>query len=171
MVDIEDGNILGPNKFGELRVKSRAVMNGYHNQDSSHEFDEEGWLKTGDMVYYDEDFCFFIVDRIKDIILFQGWHIAPAPLEAELLSHPAVKIAAVVGVPDERNTELAVGLVVLNENFSTVTAIEIEKYVEERVPDKHRLRGGVKIIKESQLQIKSKLKRFKLKQLLVSGKI
>lgn len=171
VVDIENGTILGPNKLGELLVKSRGAMNGYHNLDSYDEFDEDGWLKTGDIVYYDVDFCFFIVDRIKDVILFQGWHIIPALLEAQLLSHPAVKIAGVVGVPDERSTEVALGLVVLNKDFAAVTPAEIEKYVEERVADIYRLRGGVKIVNELQLEIRNKLKRFKLKQLVLSGKI
>lgn len=146
-------------------------MNGYHNQDSSDQFDKDGWLKTGDVVYYDEDFCFFIVDRIKDLILYRGFHITPASLEAELIAHPAVKIAAVIGVPHENDTENALGLVVLNEDFATVTSNEIEKYIEGRVPERYWLRGGVKIVKESQLQIRSKIKRFKLKQLLLSGEI
>lgn len=146
-------------------------MNGYHNQGSSDQFDEDGWLKTGDVVYYDEDFCFFIIDRIKDLIIFQGFHVTPASLEAQLLTHPAVKIAVVVGVPDERNTENALGLVVLNDDFATVTPSEIERYVEERVPEQYRLWGGVKIVKGSQLQVRNKLKRFKLKQLVLSGEI
>ncbi|XP_018573279.1 4-coumarate--CoA ligase 1-like [Anoplophora glabripennis] len=171
VVDLESGEAVGPNKPGELRVKSRALMNGYHNLDSSDQFDDDGWIKTGDMVYYDEDFCFFIVDRIKDLILFQGLHIVPALVEAELLTHPAVKFAVVVGVPDDKDTEHALGLVALYDNFSSVTSGEIEKYVEERVPDKYRLRGGVKMIKESYLKSTNKIKRFKLKQLVLFGEI
>ena len=53
-------------------------MNGYYNMDSSDSFDESGWLKTGDVVYYDDDCCFYVVDRIKESFKYRGWFVAPA---------------------------------------------------------------------------------------------
>ncbi|KAJ8939528.1 hypothetical protein NQ314_011095, partial [Rhamnusium bicolor] len=81
VVDPETEKLCGPNENGELRVKSRVIMNGYYGRDSSETFDAEGWLKTGDMVYYDKDHCFFIVDRIKEMLKYKSWHVAPAMLE------------------------------------------------------------------------------------------
>lgn len=56
-------------------------MNGYYKRDSSETFDSEGWLRTGDIVYYDEDYCFYIVDRIKTMLKYKSWHISPAMVE------------------------------------------------------------------------------------------
>lgn len=84
MVDPETEKICGPNQNGELRVKSDFTMNGYFGRDSSESYDEEGWLKTGDIVYYDEDEFLFVVDRIKDLLKYRSWHVAPAMLEKVL---------------------------------------------------------------------------------------
>lgn len=57
------------------------VMNGYYGRDSSESFDEDGWLKTGDVVYYDEENFFYIVDRIKEMLKYKSWHVPPAMVE------------------------------------------------------------------------------------------
>ena len=66
---------------------------------------EDGFLKTGDIGYYDEDGDFFIVDRLKELIKVKGFQVAPAELEALLLEHPLIADAAVIGIPDERAGE------------------------------------------------------------------
>lgn len=73
-------------------------MNGYYRQDSSRCFDEYGWLKTGDLGYYDEYQCFYIIDRIKELIKYRGWHVQPQILENILLNHPLVAVTVVVGM-------------------------------------------------------------------------
>lgn len=71
MVDPETEENLGFNEKGELRLKTECEMNGYYKMDSSDAWDADGWLKTGDIVYYDEDFCFYVVDRIKEMLKFR----------------------------------------------------------------------------------------------------
>ncbi|XP_074034975.1 luciferin 4-monooxygenase [Leptinotarsa decemlineata] len=142
IVDTDTEIICGPNKPGELRVKSKFVMNGYFKKDSSESFDSDGWLRTGDVVYYDEDGCFFVVDRIKEMLKYKSWHIAPAVLEQILVNHPAVKEALVIGIPHEEDGDLPMALLTLNDNFrEKITGQDIESYVEDKVPDRMKLRG------------------------------
>jgi 4-coumarate--CoA ligase len=159
---------LGPHQRGELRIKSKFIMNGYFNADSSESFDEDGWLKTGDIVYYDEDCCFYVVDRIKEAFKYQGWFIAPLVLENELLKHPAVKLAVVIGVPKDDGYH-PMGLVVVREGFD-VSEEEIEKFVEERVPERQRLRAGVKFIKSVPMTVTGKVKRREIRQMVLEGR-
>lgn len=146
-------------------------MSGYYNLDSSDQFDEDGWLKTGDEVFYDEDFCFYIIDRIKDMIIFRGWHIPPAFLEEELLTHPAVKRAAVIGIPHETDGEHPMALIALKDNFGNITPSDIERYIDQKVSDRFMLRAGVKFIDESYFTVARKVKRYFLKKLFLSGSI
>jgi len=76
---------------------------------------EDGWLKTGDIAYADKDSYFFIVDRFKELIKYKGLQVAPAELEAVLLSHPSVADAAVVGLPDLEAGEIPKAFVVLKK--------------------------------------------------------
>ncbi|KAJ8960395.1 hypothetical protein NQ317_018670, partial [Molorchus minor] len=146
VVDLDTEQILGPNQSGELRLKSDSLMRGYYKMDSSSAYDSEGYLKTGDRVYYDEEGCLFVTGRVKEMFKYKGWHIVPAILEEVLMSHPAVKEAAVAGVPHETDGEHPMGLVVLHDEFKHVTPTEIEQFVEERVSEAQRLRAGVKIV-------------------------
>lgn len=75
---METKEILGPNKQGEIRFKSKCLTTGYYNnpKETAACWDEDGFLKTGDIGYYDEDYCFFIVDRIKEVMKYQAWHVS-----------------------------------------------------------------------------------------------
>ncbi|KAJ8922241.1 hypothetical protein NQ315_004178 [Exocentrus adspersus] len=171
VVDITTEKNVGPNEMGELRVKGDVLLSGYHNLDSSSQFDEDGWLKTGDLVIFDEDLCFFILDRIKDLIIFQGWHVPPAFIENELLTHPSVKKVAVIGIPNETDGEHPMGLVVLKDKREGVTPEEIQKYIAERMEDRFHLRAGVKFIDGSYFDDKKKTKRYYLKKMVLSGQL
>lgn len=61
-------------------------MNGYYNRNSSEAFDSDGWLRTGDIMYFDEDFCFYVVDRIKQMLKYKSWHVPPAMIETVRIS-------------------------------------------------------------------------------------
>ncbi|KAJ8939531.1 hypothetical protein NQ314_011098 [Rhamnusium bicolor] len=159
VVDPETGNILGANEAGELRVKSKTIMNGYYNRDYSNRYDEDGWFRTGDVVKYDENGYFYIVDRLKEMLKYRGWHIPPAILELELSHHPAVKQAVVIGKPHEEDGDHLMAVIVLEEDANDVTAKDIEKYIEERLQDKQRLRGGVKFVHSIPLTPSGKIKR------------
>ncbi|VEN42268.1 unnamed protein product, partial [Callosobruchus maculatus] len=81
VVDPDTEELCGPNQSGELRIMSKLSMNGYYGRDSSDSYDADGWLRTGDKVYYDEDMCFYVVDRIKELLKYKSWHVAPAMIE------------------------------------------------------------------------------------------
>lgn len=165
VTDLENGEALGPNKPGELRLKTKFQMNGYLNLDSSSCWDEDGFFKTGDVVYYDEDYSFYIVDRIKEIFKYKSWNVAPAALEAILLEHPAVLQAVVVGMPHSEDSHHPCAFVVVRKDLN-VNADEILNYVNEKVEDRKKLRGGVHIIEKLPITPSGKLKRNYLRDIL-----
>ncbi|HEX8053577.1 MAG TPA: 4-coumarate--CoA ligase family protein [Thermoleophilaceae bacterium] len=114
LVDPETGADAQAGERGELWIRGPQVMKGYLNNDeaTSHTVDEDGWLHTGDIGVVDEDGFFTIVDRLKELIKYKGFQVAPAELEALLINHPDVQDVAVIGVPDEEAGELPKAYVV-----------------------------------------------------------
>jgi long-chain acyl-CoA synthetase len=92
----------------------------------------DGWLRTGDLGYVDDDGFFFIVDRKKDLIIRGGYNVYPREVEDVLYRHPAVAEAAVVGVPDDRLGQEVKAVVVLRQDRQA-TADELIAYVKERL--------------------------------------
>lgn len=140
VVDLETGAALGPNKEGEICVRGPQMMKGYLNRPDATAamIDAGGWMHTGDVGYADEHGCFFIVDRVKELIKYKGLQIAPAELEAVLLSHPAIADAAVVPFPHEEAGQIPKGFVVLK---GEATPEQIMAYVAERVAPYKKLRS------------------------------
>ncbi|CAG8604779.1 10155_t:CDS:2 [Diversispora eburnea] len=141
----------GYNEPGELCVRGPNVMKGYLNNEerTKASFDKDGFYLSGDVVIVDEQENFFIVDRVKELIKYKGFQVAPAELEAILLDHPAVLDAAVIGVEfEEKTTEYPVAYVTLQESYEKTPqlASEIQEYVGERVAPHKRVRGGVHFI-------------------------
>lgn len=130
VVDPETGQDLGRNQDGEIWIRGPQVMRGYlNNPDATKEtIDEERWLHTGDIGHVDDDDHFYIVDRLKELIKYKGFQVAPAELEALLLSHPAVGDAAVIGIPDVEAGELPKAFVVLKPG-TEATAEELIEHV------------------------------------------
>ena len=99
----EAGDPLPPNTRGELQIRGTSLIRGYWNRpDANAETFVDGWLKTGDVAYLDNEGYLYIVDRIKDLVIRGGENIGCGAVEAALLEHPAVAEASVYGVPDER---------------------------------------------------------------------
>ncbi len=116
IVDGED-NDLPPGQIGEIIVRSERIMVEYWRKpDETKETIRDGWLYTGDMGYYDEKGFIYIADRKKDMIITGGENVYPKEVEDVLYRHPAVKEAAVIGVPDPYWVERVHALVVLKEN-------------------------------------------------------
>jgi acyl-CoA synthetase (AMP-forming)/AMP-acid ligase II len=109
-------------------------MKGYLNnpEATALTIDEGGWLHTGDIGHVDEDGHFFIVDRLKELIKYKGFQVAPAELEALLIGHPAVADVAVVPIPDVEAGELPKAFVVKKAD-GDVTAEELMAHVAEHV--------------------------------------
>ncbi|MEV8249294.1 AMP-binding protein [Microbacterium sp. NPDC076768] len=119
LVDPESGHDIivppeGASEPGELWVRGPQVMKGYLNRpDATAEMlDDEGWLHTGDVATVTADGIYRIVDRLKELIKYKGYQVAPAVLEAVLLEHPGIADAAVIGVSDEDGQEIPKAYVV-----------------------------------------------------------
>jgi len=144
----ENGMSLGPNEPGELVIKGPQVMMGYMDdpEKTAECLSASGWLRTGDVAFYDEDGHFFIQDRMKELIKVRGFQVAPAELEELLLTNDMVSDCAVIGVPDEESGELPRAYIVLkdgNEAESEATKDQIYEWVKERIAPYKRLNGGI----------------------------
>lgn len=156
---------LGPNQQGELRVQSDFLMNGYYKMDSSGVYDWEGYLKTGDIVRYDEDECFYMVNRIKEMFKCRGIHIIPSVLEGILLRHPVIKECAVVGIPHEIDGYHPVAVVALQSN-GKITTQAIEQFVNKQIYHSNKLIGGIKIVEDLPKNSNGKIIREEIKNML-----
>jgi len=146
IVDIESGDDVPDGERGELCIRGPQVMKGYLNrpEDTAATIDPDGWLHTGDIALIDERGALRIVDRMKELIKYKGFQVAPAELEALLLTHPAIADAAVIGVPDEDAGELPKAFVVASGPLS---AEEVSAFVAERVAPHKKLRA-VELVEE-----------------------
>lgn len=145
-IDDNTGFGLGPNESGELWVKGPQNMIGYlDNPDATNEMLIEGWIRTGDIAYYDEDGFFYITDRLKELIKVKGFQVAPAELEELLRSHPDVIDAAVVGIPHDRNGEAPKAFVVKRKE-SQIDEEDIKRFVADKVVEYKQLTGGVNFL-------------------------
>jgi acyl-CoA synthetase (AMP-forming)/AMP-acid ligase II len=140
LVDVESGEDVGPGREGEILIRGPQVMKGYFNNQeaTAATIDPDGWLHTGDVGVVDEDGYFFVVDRVKELIKFKGFQVAPAELEALLLTHPAVADAAVVPSPDPEAGEVPVAFVV---HRAEVSAEELMAHVAGHVAPYKRIRS------------------------------
>ncbi|GAB3867526.1 long-chain fatty acid--CoA ligase [Nocardioides maradonensis] len=112
----ENGDVhgTGPDARGEIAIRGHNIMKGYYKRpDATAEVMQDGWFRTGDIGYRDEDGFYFIVDRVKDLIIRGGYNVYPREVEEVLYEHGDVVEAAVVGRPDERLGEEVVAHVVL----------------------------------------------------------
>jgi acyl-CoA synthetase (AMP-forming)/AMP-acid ligase II len=139
IVDLADGHDLEPGDNGEVLVRGPQVMRGYLNRpdETAAVLDRDGWLRTGDVGYADQDGYLHIVDRVKEIIKYKAYQVAPAELEAVLGTHPAVADAAVIPSPAGDVGEIPKALVVLK---SETTADELMGFVAERVAPYKKIR-------------------------------
>jgi acyl-CoA synthetase (AMP-forming)/AMP-acid ligase II len=120
IVVLEEDRDAEPGERGELWIRGPQIMAGYLNNDEATRatIDDEGWLHTGDIAIVDEDGYFAIVDRVKELIKYKGFQVAPAELEALLVQHPCVADAAVIPVPDEEAGEIPKAFLVLRGEAS-----------------------------------------------------
>jgi acyl-CoA synthetase (AMP-forming)/AMP-acid ligase II len=139
VIDHGTGEELSHGGVGEIWIRGPQVMKGYLNRtDATAEtIDNEGWLRTGDIGFADENGNFYIVDRLKELIKYKGYQVPPAELEEILVAHPCIADAAVVGSPDEEAGELPKAFVVATDS---VLEEEIKAFVSERVAPHKKIR-------------------------------
>jgi 4-coumarate--CoA ligase len=142
LVDPETGRDAPAGANGELWVRGPMVMQGYLNNPAATAatIDADGWLHTGDVARIDAGGNFYIVDRLKELIKYKGFQVAPAELEALLLTHPEVADAAVIGMPDAAAGELPKAFVVRRAG-ATVTADALRAFVAGHVATFKQIHG------------------------------
>jgi acyl-CoA synthetase (AMP-forming)/AMP-acid ligase II len=144
IVDPVTGATLGRREPGELLIRGPQIMLGYLNrpQDTAEAIDVDGWYHTGDVGYVDEEDWFYIVDRTKELIKYKGMQVAPAELEALLLTHPAVLDAAVIRKADDEAGEVPLAYVVLkpDEGSRQTRGEALMAWVAQRVAPHKRIR-------------------------------
>ncbi|MCG8476361.1 MAG: AMP-binding protein [Cytophagales bacterium] len=123
----DEGNHLTEHQKGELCVKGPQVMAGYWNDGEINDVTENGWLRTGDIAYIDEDGMIFIVDRKKEMINVSGFNVFPNEVEEVIAKHPAVLEVGVKGIENPKTTEAVQAFVVLRSGQS-VTKEELRAY-------------------------------------------
>jgi acyl-CoA synthetase (AMP-forming)/AMP-acid ligase II len=146
IVDVLTGADTPAGEPGELCIRGPQVTKGYLNnpEATARTIDPDGWLHTGDVARVDEQGSLRIVDRVKELIKYKGYQVAPAELEGVLLTHPAIADAAVIGIPDEQAGEIPKAFVV---SSVPLTSEEVTAFVAERVAPYKKIRA-VELVEE-----------------------
>ncbi|KAI5079583.1 hypothetical protein GOP47_0005062 [Adiantum capillus-veneris] len=162
VVDPSSKKRLPPNEQGELWVRGSNVIQGYFRNEeaTAATISQDGWLYTGDLVYFDNDGGLHIVGRLKDLIKCKGFQVAPTELETILLTHPAITDAAVVGFPDEYAGEIPVAFIVQAQG-SLLKESDVISFVEAKVAPYKRIRQ-VRFVKTLPKTASGKVMRHKL---------
>jgi acyl-CoA synthetase (AMP-forming)/AMP-acid ligase II len=131
-----------PGAEGEVAIRGPQVMKGYLGRPDATAamIDAEGWVHTGDVGRVDEDGWLFVVDRVKELIKYKGFQVAPAELEALLLTHDGVADAAVIGVYDEDGNEVPKAYVVRQPHAAGLTGEDIIAFVAGQVAPYKKIR-------------------------------
>ncbi len=134
LVDQQDNDV-GTNELGEIIIRGHNVMKGYYKRpEATAEAFRNGWFHTGDIGRRDEEGYIYIVDRVKDMIIRGGFNVYPREIEEVLMTHPAVSLAAVVGVPHERHGEEVKAFVILKEE-AQLTEVELVAWSKQNMAD------------------------------------
>ncbi len=141
IVDPETEEDVADGEPGEIWIRGDLVMLGYFNRpDATAEtIDSDGWLHTGDIGYVDSDGDYFITDRLKELIKYKGFQVAPAELEALLLTHPKIADAGVIGVADEEAGEVPKAFVALKPEME-LSADEVKQFVSDNAANYKQVR-------------------------------
>ncbi|KAK9872489.1 hypothetical protein WA026_017957 [Henosepilachna vigintioctopunctata] len=149
VMDRDTGEFLEPNKTGEICIKGDMIMKGYYDNPKATQnaFTDNGWFLTGDEGYYDEEGYVYITDRIKELLKYKGYQVAPAELEGVLLTHEDIVDCAVIGVPDDKAGELPLAFVVKKKG-ALLHASDVQNFVQAELSSPKWLRGGVVFLDE-----------------------
>lgn len=141
IVDPDTGKALTVNRTAELWLRGPTIMKGYFSNEeaTASTLSSDGWLRTGDICYIDDDGFIFIVDRLKELIKYKGYQVAPAELEALLLTHPEIADAAVVPFPDKEAGQFPMAYIVKGPG-STISEAAVMDFIAKQVAPYKRVR-------------------------------
>jgi len=133
LIDEAWQTIDGADEIGEIAIRGHNIMRGYYRRpEATEEVMRDGWFRTGDLGRRDKDGFYYIVDRAKDMIIRGGFNVYPREIEEVLMTHEAVSLAAVIGVPHPSHGEEIKAFVILNEGAS-VTEQELVAWGREQM--------------------------------------
>ena len=166
------GTELGPGEVGELWLSGPNVFKGYWKNDAAtaDAITSDGYFKTGDIGFQDASHNFYITDRVKELIKYKGFQVAPAELEGKLMDNEGVEDVAVIGVQDEHmHTEVPRAYVVAAKGLSSQEPGENEAktivdWIGNKVANHKRLRGGIVFVAEVPKSASGKILRRLLKE-------
>ncbi|KAM7306564.1 4-coumarate--CoA ligase 1-like [Ixodes scapularis] len=176
IIDLSSGVSLGAYQKGEIVVQSKTLMKGYYGRPEAtlEVLSRDGWLRTGDLGYYDSNGQIYIVDRIKQMIKCMGNIVTPAELEEILTTHEAVLEAAVVGIPSSKYGEAPVACVVVKgsqeEGLESLEQ-ELKELVAGQTATFKHLYGGVVFMNSLPKSENGKILRQELKSRILSGNV
>jgi 4-coumarate--CoA ligase len=166
-----NGEELGPGKAGELWLSGPNVFRGYWKNDAAtkESITKDGFFKTGDIGFQDEQHNFYITDRVKELIKYKGFQVPPAELEGKLMDNELVDDVAVIGINDEdQHTEIPRAYVVASQSkrasAGEAEAKAIVEWLDTKVANHKRLRGGVVFVDEIPKSASGKILRRILKE-------
>lgn len=164
----KEGNAVNNWKKGEILVKRDEMFHGYYNapEKTKESMDDDGWLHTGDIGYFDGTGCLYIVDRIKDIILYKNFWVVPGALEDKISALEGVKEVVVVGIPNEIDVEWPAALVARTKD-SKVTEEDVKRLVADNFAETKQLRGGVFFVDSLPQTHSGKYKRLEARKIAI----
>ncbi|EDS27150.1 luciferin 4-monooxygenase [Culex quinquefasciatus] len=168
----ELGVAVGCGEQGELLIRTGSIpfMGYYNDEQATRELiDADGWIRTGDIGYLDEEGFVYLVDRKKDVVKYRGYQMSPVDLEKVIEGIAGVKQVCVVGVPEMDGTSDLPAAVVVKREGSNLTEEQLISEYEGQVSDHKRLRGGVFFWDELPLTATGKVVRRKVRDMLIEA--
>ncbi|PBN43322.1 fatty acid--CoA ligase family protein [Sphingobium sp. D43FB] len=166
IIDVESGRDCAPGEHGEIVIRGPNMLKGYYNApEKTAEVMRDGWFHTGDIGSMDADGQVMFRGRTKDMLKVGGENVAAAEIEAMLQSHPAVKLAQVVGIPDDRYSEVPAAFVELVDGSQTTTQ-ELIDHCKGKVAS-FKVPRHVRIVDQWPMST-SKIQKFRLQKALVA---
>ena len=158
---------MGPNEQGEIYCKTPVQFSGYigHPEKTAEAFDGE-WFKTGDIGYFDDEQYLYVVDRKKEMLKFNNYQVTPSEIESIINEIQGVTSSCVVGVPEPLSGNDIIHAFVILDESQQLTDDFILNYVNEKVIDPKRIRGGVHIVKSFPVGTTAKVDRKKVLEMV-----